>query len=637
MAFLFDPIGFVADVIAISNALGFNTPFQEGLKRQLCKTEEQSRQLRTYVKNSLSELKNMLAIQVVIGIQARVKTELPSERLETLIKLLFYLKAKAANVVFGVLVKYRSSSKEAVVGFAAASADRIEDVVEKVDCFNRKSKAISAPKSTYVLSRIRGKYDPEIEEFSYATLLNILTMVCSISGEVELISAHTSSLRALETERTTLLLEAEKDVLERLDWDEKRTVFLVGKTRSGKSTVGNALTKRDSFTPSESTTGTMRVEGCERLDVEGDIRYVTEVYDTPGLFDRDDLDVLYKADIEDHIRALQRASTVIMTINVEKGIDSAVWSSLQVYREMFGSTMFTMLVVVLTINEAGSTEILNDIVDFHWADITGASRDIVRENVFAVSLKDLRELNESRSHEVVEYIAKLSRQNPMQPLGAFVNHFNAIRTAINSKAGSVSEYYQELLNTGWNTYEKLTKQYEGSARVCMKSRGAGAFNGFIMKGGASASVGGNTFTKWIRSGKTVLTVKTSCPRSQEAWSEFALQYKEKRNRSDLMWKLGDRLYRNGFGVIVRRGVCHQHFGYSIERHEVFIFQPSEKAQQKVNRALYDLTNECAEELSQGAIAEIANEALPIALHFRQKVRRERSYRVPRRREQEAAC
>lgn len=76
-----------------------------------------------------------------------------------------------------------------------------------------------------------------------------------------------------------------------------------------------------------------------------------EVYDTPGLNDKDRLDVLCEAVIEDHIHTLQRASTLSMTINVDGRLNNSMRCALESYKKLFGEGSSSMLLVFLTVNE----------------------------------------------------------------------------------------------------------------------------------------------------------------------------------------------------------------------------------------------------------------------------------------------
>ncbi|CAN8064709.1 unnamed protein product [Agarophyton chilense] len=130
---------------------------------------------------------------------------------------------------------------------------------------------------------------------------------------------------------------------------------MVGNTRCGKSKVGNALLEREGvFEVSKGVTGTMQLKDGHRTDVVNHESWCTDVYNTPGLNDKDGLDVWYEAAIEDHIKILQQKSSLIMTVNVDGGISRATFDSLDMYKKMFGEDMASMLILVPTVNEPAS-------------------------------------------------------------------------------------------------------------------------------------------------------------------------------------------------------------------------------------------------------------------------------------------
>lgn len=435
MSFLVDPIGFLADVVAISNFLQCHTSVEDHLCQQYCQTQDHELQLKQCVEESNRNIKKLAMTQEEYDTNVQQETDLPPEKLALLVKLLSLIRIRTAEaqnkVVYGVFVKYKHFSTEAVLGFGGDASQTMGDVVKRIEKFYRSTQAVSAPKSSYIAMQIRGRYDVALEMFCCAAVLNILTMVCSLSTDVMLASADECSIEALEEEKMTVIFKSATSKYKRYDWDEKCRVFLLGKTRSGKSTLGNALAEKSIFNVSKGITGTVRVERCDHFHIAGNKRWVTEICDTPGLYDKDDLDILYKADIEDNVRALQKASLYVMTIDVDGGLDSAAWKTLKTYKSLFGEPMISMLVLVLTINYPANTQKLLETIEINWPSITGENRDIAKSNIYAVSLKDLRSLEESCSHEVVRSLATLCREKPMKPMAAFIDHINGIRNSYN--------------------------------------------------------------------------------------------------------------------------------------------------------------------------------------------------------------
>ena len=613
--------GFIHQILSIAHALGLDTGLVESPAKRILESLGETNLLIENLTNTIAEesaqIRSMVSTAVIIEVHSRLShvKSISPHKLELLIRLIYCLKEAAPNVVFAVVVKYNIGTKLATLGFAGASSDAIEDLVMKVENFIRTISHVSAPKTAYSSIRIRGKYDSGVESFCTALVTTIVTDVCELSREIELEDKMQCPVVS-RGEKTIVMLQPTEFDDDREEFDRLRRVFLVGDTRSGKSTIGNALVEKPTFMTSKGMTGTMRIERSERVEDFGDQRWVTEFYDTPGLNDKDGLDVWYESAIEDQVRILQRASSFIMTVSVDSGITGSALKSLKSYKSLFGPSMSTMMIIVLTINEPATLDELNTHLQINVPTVMGLDRTILEQNIFCVSLHDLRESEKSDSQKVIRAIAKLCRNMPMKVIEALVQKYRAIQNALLQKSGNLKKEVQLMMDDGWQTYDHLTNMYEQSPYIKMTGEGSsGRMNGFVMKNSdkklLSLAVGTLGLVNCIR--KIAIHISVRGKKATKTWEKFLQTNALIRHDSNLMRHFGDMLHNGGMGVIVKDMSTLLVGTFRIKRYQVIIFDPVSHTHEELSAYLQEVIQESYEEWKPEIINELMKCSLPPAI------------------------
>lgn len=280
-----------------------------------------------------------------------------------------------------------------------------------------------------------------------------------------------------------------------------------------------------------------------------------EVYDTPGLNDKDGLDEYYLCAIEDEIRTLQRASTLIMTLSVDEGIKNSSFDSLKTYKELFGKSIASMLLVVLTINEPADTEGLKFTKDLNWPTISGKRKEILEANVFCVSLHDLRLKKRSASHLTVKNILQSCRNMEMKIIESLEREYRDLRKSLQRKSVKLDDDIQYLLNRGWLRYQKLASDYSccSTMKMLFKEDTLGKYDAFELKHSSPKNrlISAVTLGKVDRIRKVLLVVETAGPQSKKAWQEIKDMYRRKGTSTNCMQQFANIVKEQQLGLIVR--------------------------------------------------------------------------------------
>ena len=611
-------IGVVQNILAIAQAIGLNRGIvADQSKKMLDKLDKVDSSLREMNENFISEfaqVKNRVTQGTVVGVRSHLRNirNLPSNKVNLLIRLLLYLQETAPNVIFIVFVKCRNGKTLAKQGFDGYSSDRLEDIVMRIDSFFGTISRTSASITAYTDIRIRGIYDPDIESFCTAILINIITDVCGLSRDVEFGNKMTCKITA-KGNKTIALLKPVEYRDDREDCDSLCRVFLLGNTRSGKSTVGNALAQKQKFMISDGMTSTMRVERSERVENIDKEKWVTEIYDTPGLSDKHGFFYWYQSAIEDQIATTQKVSSYIITVSVDAEITGSLRKSLKSYKKLFGSSMDSRMIVVLTTRKTATRRELQQYLELNSSHILRLA-NISKESVHCVSLRDLREYDKSASHDVVRKIAQKSRDMPMKVVEAFEKEYKELGKALSRKSNEFTKRFKKILGKEWPSFENIIDQFENKECTAMTEEGD-RMNGFVMSNSTKKNVAMKAVTLGVvdRVRKVAVHISPRGKKAKCAWQKFRKENRTKRHNSDLMRKFANELCTSGLGVIVKDVPIQRYDILRVKSYEVTIIDPVGLAREELAAYAQKKFQNGPQELSPELIDELTKKSIPSSI------------------------
>lgn len=597
MAFILDPVGFISDIICISNALGVNTPYQD---RELKKVLEEIRGIQTSLqdlKRQVSKMSQDITIAIddasTMEIHSRVQEQEDilggSGKLNTLIHLLLVLRKHSSdvptsNTVFAIIVRYKGRKEVLTLGFSGYSTDLPERLVQKLSTLKRGIENIHQEKTCYIMVHTRSKFTHKTENFVSAVLYLISTTILDLPSNFVVSSVDDCTLDAAHSE-TVVLLKSESKEIPLKECHHLARLFLIGDTRTGKSTIGNSFTRKKDFLTSKGTTGTLKIQKGERVDMIANQVWITEIFDTPGLSDKDGLDGLFQAFIEDHIRIYQKVNALVMTVSVDGGITKAMFDAFENYKKLFGDSMGTMCIIVLTINDYADKEDLDEVKENNWPTIARLDETLKRRNVFCVSLRDLRDEESSPSHNVIDEIMETCRSFPSRLIATLEKRYREIEESLKRNAEDTVRKTQELIDDGWMRYDRLAFEYKSSPFVKL-CNGEWGNMGFVMKKNSSwrktAAILTGGVVNLIR--KTMVQIKLTNEYSEALWAEFVNKwFKHHRDRKDLMQEFADFIFEKNLAFVVTdKGL--RYFGtLRVHYHEVNVLNPTSDACEEVLR------------------------------------------------------
>lgn len=375
-------------------------------------------------------------------------------------------------------------------------------------------------------------------------------------------------------------------------------VFLIGDTRTG---IGNALVDGNGFAVAKVMTGTLRVD-CQKTDFpqSSDMTRL-EVYDTPGLNDKGDLDVAYIAAIEDEITGCQYANAIIMTIAAGCGISGANRSSLQRYESLFGVEVYKMLVVVLTTNEEVDDSRLASMIAIHWPTVKSLSKNIVKNNVMAISLPRLRKSN-GKDGKVV-FLRNTVMNMPYLLISSVRKKKDKLRQSLFTEKTQQWEQIQVMERDGWIEYNKLMEEYERSTWAMPVDS---MVTGFVTKKTSSTRKATALLTCGILNliKKTAYHVETNGRRPQAAFEKFLESIVVDEKDSDAMRKLANMLNEKGLAVMIKPGGSTCVGTLRVKRFVILIWDPQERERAHLVKFLEELLDKEEMELPSPVLKEL---------------------------------
>ncbi|KAI0557263.1 P-loop containing nucleoside triphosphate hydrolase [Gracilaria domingensis] len=356
----------------------------------------------------------------------------------------------------------------------------------------------------------------------------------------------------------------------------------------------------------------MNIERGERVEQKSGELWRIDVFDTPGLNDGDNLDVWYQAAIEDHIQIMQQASTLVMTVSIGEGIKGNVHNTLDSYRELFGESMASMLILILTESESADEEELEELKEDNRSRWIQFDSRLQERNVYCVSLRDLRESGDSASHKVLEGIVDRCKGMPLQLIQSLVEKRNELKEAISDARKGLEVQVEELVNNGWQTYEHLAGVYASSSKYTKLTMSSdGWFDGMVMKKTSMARrlLAYGTIGIVNRIQKTAIQVQCLGKMASEVWGEFLQEKNSSRYNQSLMAELGDRIYNKGLAVVVQDLGFHRILTLNVHRYSVTIFHPTSYVKVELIDLLQAVVDGEARDLRQEVIDELMEKAI----------------------------
>ncbi|CAN8064990.1 unnamed protein product [Agarophyton chilense] len=625
VAGIIDVVGFLAEFISVVQFFEGPEETINAAYGLLQDTHEDIESLKERINRQSDTIKSMITTGVIIEVRSRLKaTHIPSANLELLIKLLLAIKDFASNVVFALVVKYPGFRVNATLGVAGMSSDRIEDLVENFDGMYVSLQEVREVKTCFVNVRIRGKYERRVENFCSAALSAIATEVFGFPAQVSPQNEMEFPIAPAGNQTFVLLRPEVSDDSVEVEFDQNRRKFIVGNTRSGKSTVGNALLEKGLFEVLKGMTGTMQLKAGHRTDVVNHESWRTDLYDIPGLNDKDGLDVWYEAAIEDHIKILQQISSLVMTVNVDGGISRATFVSLDMYKKLFGEDMASMLILVLTVNEPASEYELEATKNNNWPTIRRLDHRIRKEHVFCVSLHDLRQQHDCPSRTIVELIRTMCRAMPMSLITSLATRYKEIRDALKQREGNVEAEVQTLVDDGWQAYDNLTESFERQEYVKLTDDESGLFDGFVMK----CTSEDDQLLAFITLGlvnnirKTAIHVQHEGIMADTIWSDFLSENRWNRKNCTLMRRFGDHVSANGMAVLVRDAGVSYKGTLHVQSYFVSMFNPVSYSHEQLASYLTEILKGNEDEMAPEVVDSLRKMAIPRRIVAKLRGRRE---------------
>lgn len=645
LSVLNDARGFVECFIAIASALGFYDNSQEFQAKLILENIRNVRvtleELKETLSQRISDLQKDISIVITEQVQnsLREPEKLTKEMIDMLIKQLILLKRCSPNIIFAIILRYPRTNGTATQAFAAKSCEKFQDIIGRIDTFLKSVEVLKGKElelTAYVWVQIRGRYDAQLENFASAVTATIATKVCGLSSSISLQNSRKNNMDPDGAKTKVLLKARDTGQMKHDDYevDERKRVFIIGESRSGKSTVGNAIylfDRRDDssqgslssvqseptnrlrggpFAEARGMTGTLTVSQAnitEEVDNEdGESKMITmELFDTPGFNDKDGLDILYETNIEDKIALKEKVSTFIFTMSAGDGLKGSDKDALEKYTKMFGENVLSMLIIVLTTGDPLSEEELFELKEDNYPTLSTYHRHIDENNIYAVSLSDLRDKIDTPSHKVIAQIKEKMLKMPLVMTELLMQQLKDLLQGVDTNNRRIKSALESLKLREWGKYYALEKQYEKSRilrltdnldRIVFQAPSAIKQ---VSQGRSSRSLWKNILSR------TIVQVEAWDDRSKTAWREFPA-INSSQSPTNVMGALGNYLHSEELAVFVEKQEHSNLKRYFSTLYKVSIFDPNQKRHHKLRETINRILDGRKEQLVPDLVRELPN-------------------------------
>lgn len=330
---------------------------------------------------------------------------------------------------------------------------------------------------------------------------------------------------------------------------------------------------------------------------------MTEFFDTPGLKDRDQLDVMHQTGIEDLVRTVARFNAIILAVSVDNGMDSTVFEALSAYEELFVKALSEMLVVVLTVNREEPESELQMILKSNSRALKKVSY-VKKERTFCVSLADVRKKRgQSYTHEQLRNLLSLCRTMDEQVVSTVSDLFNSVKKGFEQKRVEIEQAIILANYVGWMWLEEILRLYENAKYAKMFDLIVEGFiinDGAILNGGVTGAI--KSLSKKHRI--TTIGVKPIGQRAAGLWFNLKNKYLQCNNDSGLLRLLGTEIDRETLGLTIEGPNSRNYLTLRVHRYTVFIFDPTNEAQEQLMRHTMEVSQSHADDLDKDLIDDL---------------------------------
>lgn len=585
---------FLGILKTICEVLGIQAPWGDENHENLLQEVKKSTTKISELELKLSEVvSNATVISITDSVfrwkQAQgeysAKLKIDDTKIRNLIKLLYIIQNVQGKVVFALIFRDRFSNQNRVCAASGSSEHPITYLVQEIDRCLRSVQRSDKNITAFIAAKSRTSGTLEEECRRENTVISCLS--CIVSEIFEL--PPVTELENIENPsfeprgRISVALLRHKRIESNYSNEKMRRMFILGSTRSGKSTLANALVGYPypyAFDVLEGMTGTLSIKSVDHIEnLKGEMRTL-QVIDTPGVSDKDNLDIYYRALLEDKIIEVMEASILVITVDGSQGINKLFHSSFELYKKLFGSKLKEMLYVIITLTEPADKKKCDDKIDLNTPSIIGATSEDVMA-IQCISLHDLREKNDSYSHLCIKQLKEAAVSMDMKPIHVVEESLEKMKKSMSIHEERVLNEVYGVVDMHWKTYDGICEKFEKAPKkaICSAER---SYDGFLYR----ADKFGKFY--WVR--ESIILHFHSDPAKRLFESFYSRDFLSTQE-NELMQMFGDELKKEGFAVLIRFSDTKYKGQLKVRETKVIVFDPRVQAYERIKAYAQDLKKE----------------------------------------------